>query len=51
VQALYIDDLGRPGTIAELDLWTGQLAGPNGQQNVASAILHSQEGTDHLVKG
>jgi hypothetical protein len=51
VQALYLDDLGRPGSIAELDGWAGMLAGPSGQQAVASAIFHSQEGTDHLVRG
>jgi parallel beta-helix repeat protein len=51
VQAVYLDELGRAGATAELDGWVALLRGPGGQQGVASAILHSTEGRDHLVKG
>jgi hypothetical protein len=50
VQALYLDEVGRPGSTAELDGWVGVL-GSSGQQAVASGILHSREARDHLVKG
>jgi hypothetical protein len=51
VQAIYLDELGRAGSQAELDGWVGILNGPGGSQGVvASDILHSQEARDHLVK-
>jgi hypothetical protein len=49
VQALYLDEMGRPGSKAELDAWVGVLGGP-GQFSVALAIDHSAEARDHLVK-
>jgi hypothetical protein len=51
VQALYLDDLGRAGSVAELDLWLPTLNGPGGQKAVASGIGSSPEARDHLVKG
>jgi predicted outer membrane repeat protein len=50
VQALYLDELGRSGSLAELDSWLGVL---NSQGRVAlvTDIANSTEGRDHLVKG
>ena len=50
IQGLYLTDLGRAGSKAELDNWVAQLAAPNGLQNVTNAIEQSHEGMDHLVK-
>ncbi len=49
VQALYLDELGRAGTVAELDGWVGVLNAA-GTAAVAGDILHSFEARDHLVK-
>jgi parallel beta-helix repeat protein len=49
VQALYLDDLGRAGSKAELDQWLPSLRA-GGQQAVAGGIERSFEATDHLVK-
>jgi Domain of unknown function (DUF4214) len=51
VQALYLDELGRPGTLAELDGWVAVLNGSGGQHAVAAGIAGSAEARDHLVKG
>jgi hypothetical protein len=52
VQALYLDELGRTGSIGELDAWVAILNGPGGSQAlVASEIQNSFEGRDHIVKG
>jgi hypothetical protein len=53
VQALYLDDLGRAGSKAELDGWVnGVLNQPGGsQQAVAAGIAGSREAQDHQVKG
>jgi hypothetical protein len=52
VQALYLDALGRPGIVAELNVWVGVLNSvPNGQAAVARAIETSPEGRDNLVQG
>jgi hypothetical protein len=51
VQSLYLADLGRAGTKAELDSWLGVLAGPGGAQAVAQDIAGSTEALDHLVQG
>jgi hypothetical protein len=51
VEVLYLDELGRTGSKAELDSWLPVLNGPGGQRAVASSILHSAEARDHLVKG
>jgi hypothetical protein len=51
VQAVFVDELGRPGSTAELDAWVGAMKGPLGQAGVVSSILHTQEARDRLVKG
>src|SRR5205807_968395 len=52
VQALYLDALGRPGGMDELNGWVATLnGGPNGQALVAQGIERSPEGRAHLVKG
>jgi hypothetical protein len=51
VQALYLDELGRPGTTAELDGWVAALNGLGGPQGVVAGIEGSFEARDHLVKG
>jgi len=51
VQALYRDELGRTGSLSELDYWVGVLNAPGGSQGVvAGDILHSAAARDHLVK-
>jgi uncharacterized protein DUF4214 len=52
VQALYLDDLGRAGSKAEVDGWVDFLLNQPGgsQQAVAAGIAGSPEGQDHLVK-
>jgi uncharacterized membrane protein len=51
VQTLYLVELGRAGSISELDGWAAVMNGPGGTQaGVAAAIQHSQEAADHLVK-
>jgi predicted outer membrane repeat protein len=52
VQALYLDDLGRAGSKAELDGWVnGVLNQPGGSpQAVAAGIAGSLEARDHLVQ-
>jgi hypothetical protein len=51
VQALYLAELGRAGTQAELDSWVnGVLTAPGGsQQAVAAGIAGSPEAEGHLV--
>jgi hypothetical protein len=51
VQALYLDALGRAGSVTELNGYLPALAGPNGRFVVARAIEDSPEGRDNLVKG
>src|SRR5262249_11823337 len=52
VEALYLDELGRAGSMAEVDGWVGVLNAPGGsQQAVTTAIAGSPEARDHLVKG
>jgi len=51
VQALYLDNLGRPGVKAELDEWVAMLdASAAAQSAVTSAIVDSPEARDRLVK-
>jgi hypothetical protein len=50
VQALYLDNLGRAGTKAELDSWLPLLNSPGGQMAVAGDIVNSFEARDWLVK-
>ena len=40
VQALYLDELGRAGSVAEVDGWLPVLNGFNGQTAVAQDIAH-----------
>ncbi len=51
IQELYLDDLGRAGSKAELDGWVPVLDGAGGTRSlVAQDIAGSTEGRDHLVK-
>jgi hypothetical protein len=51
VQALYLDELGRPASSkAALDLWLPYLRAPGGQQAVARGIKGTFEARDRLVK-
>jgi hypothetical protein len=51
VQVLYLDDLGRPGSASELQMWVNLLNGPGGSQAaVANGVAHSFEARDHVVK-
>jgi len=50
VQAVYLAELGRAGSKAELDAWLPVLNGPGGQAAVARGISQSREGRDNLVK-
>jgi hypothetical protein len=49
VQALYLDELGRAGSVSELNSWIPVL-NANSAAVVAGDIAHSGEATDHLVK-
>ncbi len=50
VQALYRDELGRSGSLAELDAWVAVLNSA-GQQAVADGIENSLEACDRRVRG
>ena len=51
IQELYLDDLGRAGSKAELDGWVSVLHGAGGTRSLAAQdIAGSMEGRDHLVK-
>ncbi len=50
VQVLYLNVLGRVGTLSELNSWLPALNGANGQQVVAENIEGSLEGRTRLVK-
>ena len=50
VQALYLDELGRAGSAAELNSQVAVLNGSGGAAAVARGIQRSREGRDHLVK-
>jgi hypothetical protein len=50
VQALYLAELGRPGSLVELDGWAQRFSGGSGDQaSIAFAIQHSEEARTHLV--
>jgi hypothetical protein len=49
VRALYLQVLGRSGSVAEWNFWTPFLSQLNGRQIVANGIEKSQEGRDHKV--
>jgi uncharacterized repeat protein (TIGR01451 family) len=51
VQALYLTDLGRAGSVAELDGWLATLNGPGGARAVVNAIEGSLEARMHTVQG
>src|SRR5262249_50798224 len=51
VQTLYLDILGRPGSVTELDkFWVPLLSAPGGAQAVVTGMRRSLEGRDHLVQ-
>jgi hypothetical protein len=52
VQVLYLDALGRPGSMAELNSWVSvyNSSGANAQNVVITSIERSSEARDHLVK-
>src|SRR5262249_5701530 len=51
IQALYLDELGRPGSKSELDGWVNTLNAPGmSPATVAAGIQHSPEARDHLVR-
>ena len=52
MEALYLAELGRSGSLKELDGWAVMLKDPNGSRlAIASGILHSQEARTRLVLG
>ena len=51
VQGLYLRELNRAGTTAELDGWVGVMGGANGRTNVANAISRSTEARTRQVSG
>jgi hypothetical protein len=52
VQALYVADLGRTGSLGELDTWVMMLNRPGSSQAmVAGAIANSLEAREDLVRG
>ncbi len=52
VQSVYQDELGRAGDKTEPDGWAAALAaGSESQAQIAAAVSHSFEGSDHVVKG
>jgi hypothetical protein len=51
IQSLYLDELGRSGSVAELNGYLGALNGPSGREVVARIIADSSEGRDNLVRG
>jgi len=48
VQALYLDVLGRIGTVGEINAWASALP-TMGQTGVADAILHSPEALGRII--
>jgi hypothetical protein len=50
VQVLYLNALGRIGSMAELNSWVNILGAPNGRALVATGIEQSLEARQHLVK-
>jgi hypothetical protein len=51
VQVLYLNALGRAGSMPELNIWVNVLNSPGGTtMGVAAGIEGSPEGRDHLVK-
>lgn len=50
IRALYVDALGRSGTIAEWDIWVPHLRQPNGRFVVANAIERTREARTVLIK-
>ena len=55
VQPLYLDELGRAGSTAELDSWAVAFNDGSSQMDaqaaIATGVEQSFEGRDHLVKG
>jgi hypothetical protein len=50
VQALYLDELGRGGSISELDSWVAALSSV-GRSGVIAGIMNSPEAHERLVQG
>jgi hypothetical protein len=51
VQAMYLHELGRAGSVAELDGWVAMLNAPGGSQTaVALGIANSTEARENVVK-
>jgi hypothetical protein len=50
VRALYQQELGRLGSLAEWNLWAGLLATPDGRRSVANGIARSREARTRLVE-
>ncbi len=50
VQSLYVNFLGRSGSLAELDAWVAHLPSL-GRSGVADQIAHSREAREHAVDG
>jgi hypothetical protein len=50
VQALYLNELGRSGSISELDVWAAVLPSL-GRSGVVARIMDSPEAHEHLVQG
>ena len=51
VQALYLDLLGRAGSMPELQYWVAQLSNTSGPANIASEIAGSAEARSRLIQG
>ncbi len=51
VRGLYLRELGRAGTVAELDGWVSVMGGANGRTAVANAISRSTEARTRQVSG
>ncbi len=51
VQGLYLRELNRAGTTAELDGWVSVMGGANGRTNVANAVARSTEARTRMVSG
>jgi hypothetical protein len=51
VRAVYLKELGRPGTATEIDGWVAVMGGAGGRGKVANAIARSVEARTRLVGG
>ncbi len=51
VRAIYLQALGRPGSLEEWNMWVPLLTQPDGRSQIANGIERSGEGRTRLVKG